>query len=113
MPSQDPGYRPGWTPILGPSTSGPSRYPARAARTVRSTSALVRVGMVHMDVKKLGKIPDGGGWKAHGRNSEKIQRDRLDTTGYPYVFLDATYLHVRSGGLVTSKAVVVATGCDR
>ena len=23
--------------------------------------------LVHMDVKKLGKIPDGGGWRAHGR----------------------------------------------
>ncbi len=23
--------------------------------------------LVHMDVKKIGRIPDGGGWKAHGR----------------------------------------------
>ena len=23
--------------------------------------------LVHVDVKKLGKIPDGGGWRAHGR----------------------------------------------
>ena len=23
--------------------------------------------LVHMDVKKLGKIPDGGGWRVHGR----------------------------------------------
>ena len=22
-----------------------------------------------MDVKKLGRIPDGGGWRAHGRGS--------------------------------------------
>jgi putative transposase len=39
---------------------------------------------------------------------------RLDHTQFPYVFLDATYLHVRTdtaaGGQVTSKAVVVATG---
>jgi len=39
---------------------------------------------------------------------------RLDHTEFPYVFLDATYLHVRTGtaagGQVTSKAVVVATG---
>jgi transposase-like protein len=39
---------------------------------------------------------------------------RLDHTQFPYVFVDATYLHVRtdtaSGGQVTSKAVVVATG---
>ena len=31
-------------------------------------------------------------------------------TTFPYVFLDATYLHVRRGGQVTSMAVVVATG---
>src|SRR6476620_3008573 len=39
---------------------------------------------------------------------------RLDHTQFPYVFVDATYLHVRtstsSGGQVTSRAVVVATG---
>jgi putative transposase len=39
---------------------------------------------------------------------------RLDHTEFPYVFMDATYLHVRTdtaaGGQVTSKAVVVATG---
>jgi len=34
---------------------------------------------------------------------------RLDQIEYPYVFLDATYLHVRANSLVTSKAVVVAT----
>lgn len=34
---------------------------------------------------------------------------RLDSIEYPYVFLDATYLHVRASSLVTSKAVVVAT----
>lgn len=26
--------------------------------------------MVHMDVKRVGKIPDGGGWKVHGRDSD-------------------------------------------
>ncbi|HGT1948627.1 TPA: helix-turn-helix domain-containing protein, partial [Neisseria gonorrhoeae] len=25
--------------------------------------------LVHVDVKKLGRIPDGGGWRAHGRGS--------------------------------------------
>jgi len=24
--------------------------------------------MIHLDVKKLGRIPDGGGWRAHGRS---------------------------------------------
>jgi putative transposase len=41
-------------------------------------------------------------------------RDRpLHHTAFPYLFLDATYLHVRrsgAGGQVTSMAVVVATG---
>ena len=26
--------------------------------------------LVHMDVKKLGRIPDGGGWRAHGRSEQ-------------------------------------------
>lgn len=34
----------------------------------------------------------------------------LHHTTFPYVFLDATYLHVRRTGQVTSMAVVVATG---
>jgi hypothetical protein len=29
-------------------------------------------GLIHVDVKKLGKIPDGGGWRVHGR-SEKVR----------------------------------------
>ena len=41
--------------------------------------------LVHMDVKKLGRIPDGGGWRAHGRASESIQRDRHTKVGYDYV----------------------------
>ena len=35
---------------------------------------------------------------------------RLDHVRFPYIWLDATYLHVRSDHQVTSKAVVVATG---
>src|SRR3546814_7661797 len=41
--------------------------------------------LVHMDVKKLGRIPDGGGWKAHGRVSGSIQRDRSTKVGYDFV----------------------------
>ena len=36
-----------------------------------------------MDVKKLGKIPDGGGWRAHGRANGN--RDRKVKIGYDYV----------------------------
>lgn len=38
--------------------------------------------LVHMDVKKIGRIPDGGGWRVHGRS---IQRDRVNGPGYDYV----------------------------
>ena len=42
--------------------------------------------LVHMDVKKLGRIPDGGGWRAMGQN-ELNHRSRLTKTrvGYDYV----------------------------
>ena len=35
---------------------------------------------------------------------------RLDHTSFPYIWLDATYLHVRDDHHVVSKAVVIATG---
>lgn len=41
--------------------------------------------LVHMDVKKLGRIPDGGGWRAHGRASGSIQRDRSTKVGFDFV----------------------------
>jgi putative transposase len=41
-------------------------------------------------------------------------RDRpLDHTGFPYVFLDATYVKAHQGASVVSKAIVVATGVTR
>jgi transcriptional regulator with XRE-family HTH domain len=40
--------------------------------------------LVHMDVKKLGRIPDGGGWRVHGRGVGD-NRDRKHGTGYDYV----------------------------
>jgi putative transposase len=41
---------------------------------------------------------------------EAFRNRPLHHTSFPYVFLDATYLHVRRSGQVTSMAVVVATG---
>jgi transposase InsO family protein len=38
--------------------------------------------LVHMDVKKIGRIPDGGGWRVHGRT---VQRDRVNGPGYDYI----------------------------
>ena len=37
--------------------------------------------LVHIDVKKLGRIPDGGGWRVHGRSEEVRGRG----IGYDYV----------------------------
>lgn len=41
--------------------------------------------LVHMDVKKLGKIPDGGGWKAHGRQMGSTAARKRLKIGYDYV----------------------------
>ena len=41
--------------------------------------------LVHVDVKKIGKIPDGGGWKAHGRQMGKTSAQRKAKIGYDYV----------------------------
>ncbi len=42
--------------------------------------------LVHMDVKKLGRIPDGGGWRAEGQTTQN-HRSRVNKTrvGYDYV----------------------------
>jgi len=41
--------------------------------------------LAHMDVKKLGRIPDGGGWRAHGRAAGSTSRDRSTRVGFDYV----------------------------
>ena len=89
---------------IGPELGVPARTVARILRrhrvpylrecdpmtgeVIRSSKATVvryekdRPGqLVHMDVKKIGRIPDGGGWRAHGR-SEKVRGRGI---GYDYV----------------------------
>jgi transposase InsO family protein len=41
--------------------------------------------LAHMDVKKIGRIPDGGGWRALGRGAGSILRDRNTKVGFDYV----------------------------
>ena len=44
--------------------------------------------MVHLDVKKIGKIPDGGGWRTHGRESEAGRASKRGPgrrVGYTYL----------------------------
>ncbi|HEX3222089.1 MAG TPA: IS481 family transposase [Nocardioides sp.] len=52
--------------------------------------------LVHVDIKKLGRIPDGGGWRVFGRGSQQDKRsgtakDRAARAGAPpsrgYVYL--------------------------
>jgi len=40
--------------------------------------------LVHVDIKKLGRIPKGGGWRAHGRAVSRGQHHRTKV-GYAYV----------------------------
>lgn len=41
--------------------------------------------LVHMDVKKIGRIPDGGGWKAHGRARGCTGTKKRARIGFDYV----------------------------
>jgi transposase InsO family protein len=41
--------------------------------------------LVHMDVKKLGRIPAGGGWRALGRAARETTRNRTSKLGYDYM----------------------------
>ena len=44
--------------------------------------------MVHMDVKKVGRIPTGGGWRVHGRGTDAARASRRGGRKAAY-----TYLH--------------------
>lgn len=47
--------------------------------------------MVHLDVKKVGRVPDGGGWRVHGRDSDQAKvADRAKSAGARRGY---TYLH--------------------
>lgn len=47
--------------------------------------------MIHVDVKKVGRIPDGGGWRVHGRGSDadrarhKAPKNRGTRVGYTFL----------------------------
>jgi transposase InsO family protein len=48
--------------------------------------------MVYVDIKKVGKIPDGGGWRIHGRGSEQAKRSQRRKTKNKQTSLGYTYL---------------------
>jgi len=41
--------------------------------------------LIHVDVKKLGRIPDGGGWRALGREATVAHKHKKVLIGYDYV----------------------------
>lgn len=41
--------------------------------------------LVHMDVKKVGRIHDGGGWKAHGREHGQTSQQKRARIGFDYI----------------------------
>lgn len=47
--------------------------------------------MVHVDVKKLGRIPTGGGWWAHGRGTDEHRASKRQGEGTGRI--GYTYLH--------------------
>ena len=55
--------------------------------------------MLHLDVKKVGQIPAGGGWRLHGRGSTRTRHQRV---GY-------TYLHSAIDGYLNRPGFSAAT----
>jgi transposase InsO family protein len=58
----------------------------RASKTTAVRYERARPGeLVHMDVKKIGRIPDGGGWRAHGRQMGSTAAKKKQRIGFDYV----------------------------
>jgi transposase InsO family protein len=58
----------------------------KASKTTAVRYERARPGeLVHMDVKKIGRIPAGGGWRVLGRAKRETTRDRTTKLGYDYV----------------------------
>jgi transposase InsO family protein len=69
--------------------------PARRPRPVRYEAAQPG-DLVHVDIKKQGRVPDGGGWRVHGRGStqdraagsardKEARRGAVSSRGYCYL----------------------------
>ncbi len=58
----------------------------RASKTTAVRYERDRPGeLIHMDVKKIGRIPDGGGWRAHGRKLGSTAAKKKARIGFDYV----------------------------
>jgi transposase InsO family protein len=63
--------------------------------------------LVHMDVKKLGRIPDGGGWRVHGKGQDGYKG--YSRVGYTFIHsvVDGCTRMAYSEPLSDEKAVTV------
>jgi transposase InsO family protein len=58
----------------------------RASKTTAVSYERDRPGeLTHMDVKKIGRIPDGGGWRARGRQAANQNGSKDRRVGYDYI----------------------------
>ena len=58
----------------------------RASKTTAIRYERDRPGeLVHVEVKKLGRIPPGGGWKAHGRQMGSTAAKKRAKTGFDFM----------------------------
>lgn len=67
---------------------------SRLSRLDRVTGDVIRYErdhpgeLIHVDVKKLGRVPDGGGWRIHGREMGKPRSRRGQGYDYLHVAID-------------------------
>ena len=58
----------------------------RASKTTAVRYERARPGeLIHVDVKKIGRIPPGGGWRAHGRQMGSSAAKKKARIGYDFV----------------------------
>jgi transposase InsO family protein len=83
----------------------------RATRTPIRRYEMSRPGeLVHVDIKKLGRIPTGGGWRIHGRAARPHAGGGRQHVGYAFVHsaVDAFSRLAYSEVLVDEQAVTAA-----
>jgi transposase-like protein len=100
----------------------------RASKTTAVRYERERPGeLVHVDVKKLGRIPPGGGWRVHGRQAGSTAAKKKQKIGYDFVHslvddhtrLAYSEIHddeqgITAAGFLTRAAVFFANhGIDR
>jgi transposase InsO family protein len=79
-----------WLVRLGLNRRGWLDVDGEPLRAPRKIVARYRGHMVHLDVKKVGRIPDGGGWRVHGRGSDQhraVDRAKVAGARAGYVYL--------------------------